>query len=396
MIFCGPEILNIPPLTSEQQAHIEEITRLVGQEASQSGGAISFDRYVELALYAPGLGYYQNAGYKIGAEGDFITAPEISAYFSRCLARQCAQVLTQLGQGSILEFGAGSGVMAADILTELEAMDCLPEQYAILDLSSYLQQRQRNTLEQRVPHLLERVSWLQQLPESGFRGVVLGNELLDAMPVHRFRKTTSGLQEQYVVEQKGSFASRWHTASAKLQAAVGEIETQYGMLDDGYTSEINLRLKPWMNLLQQTLQQGVLLLIDYGYPGSAYYHPERHMGTLICHYQHRAHADPLILSGLQDITANVDFSAVAKAGADAGLELAGYTTQANFLLGCGLDQLLGELDPEQGDEYISALQGVKQITLPSEMGERFQVIALARDLSAPLIGFNFRDLRSRL
>ncbi len=388
--------MNIPPLRSEQQAHIEEITRLIGQEASQSGGAISFDRYMELALYAPGLGYYQNAGYKIGVEGDFITAPEISPYFSRCLARQCAQVLTQLEQGSILEFGAGSGVMAADILTELETMGCLPEQYAILDLSGYLQQRQRKTLQQRVPHLLERVSWLQQLPEGGFRGVVLGNELLDAMPVHIFRKTTSGLQQQYVAEQKGSLVSQWHAASARLQVAVGDIEQQYGMLDDGYTSEINLRLKPWMNLLQQVLQQGVLLLIDYGYPGPAYYHPERHMGTLICHYQHRAHADPLVLTGLQDITASVDFSAVAKAGADAELELAGYTTQANFLLGCGLDQMLGELDPQQSDAYISALQGVKQITLPSEMGERFQVIALARDLSVPLMGFDFRDLRSRL
>ncbi len=388
--------MNIPPLSSEQQAHIKEITQLISREMSRLGGAMPFDRYMEMALYAPGLGYYQNAGYKIGAAGDFVTAPEISPYFSRCLARQCAQVHTELGQGSILEFGAGSGVMAADILAELETMDCLPEQYAILDLSGYLQQRQRQTLEQRVPHLLERVTWLRQLPESGFRGVILGNELLDAMPAHRFRKTACGLQEQYVVEHNGAFVSQWHTAGDLLQAAVADIERQYGVLDEGYTSEVNLRLKPWMNLLRQVLEQGMLLLIDYGYPGAAYYHPERHMGTLICHYQHRAHADPLILTGLQDITASVDFSAVAKAGTDAGLELAGYTTQANFLLGCGLDQLLGQLDPEQDDQYIDALQGVKQITLPSEMGERFQAIALARDLSVPLMGFDFRDLSSRL
>jgi SAM-dependent MidA family methyltransferase len=388
--------MNILPLTPEQQAHIEEITRLISREISHMGGAITFDRYMELALYAPGLGYYQNAGYKIGAAGDFITAPEISAYFSRCLARQCAQVLTELGQGSILEFGAGSGVMAADILTELEIMGCLPEQYAIMDLSGYLQRRQRKTLEQRVPHLLERVSWLDKLPESGFRGVVLGNELLDAMPVHKFRIASSGLQEQYVAEHEGAFVSQWHAASPILQAAVEDIERQYGVLDEGYTSEINLRLKPWMDLFKQVLEQGLLLLIDYGYPGPAYFHPERHMGTLICHYQHRAHADPLILTGLQDITASVDFSAVAQAGADAGLELAGYTTQAHFLLGCGLDQLLGQLDPEQDDQYIGALLGVKQITLPSEMGERFQAIALAHELSVPLVGFGFRDLRSRL
>lgn len=394
--FRDPGIMNIPPLTTEQQLHAEEITRLISQEISLSGGAMPFDRYMELALYAPGLGYYQNAGYKIGAAGDFVTAPEVSSYFSRCLARQCAQVLASVGQGSILEFGAGSGVMAADILIELDTMGCLPEQYLILDLSAYLQHRQRQTLEQRVPHLLERVSWLDQLPETGFRGVVLGNELLDAMPVHMFKRAAGGVLEQYVVEHERVFASQWHAASPMLQAAVEDIESQYGVLDEDYTSEVNLRLKPWMNQLQYVLEQGVLLLIDYGYPGPAYYHPERHMGTLICHYQHRAHADPLILTGLQDITASVDFSAVARAGADAGLELAGYTTQANFLLGCGLDQLLGQLDPEQHGGDINTLQGVKQITLPSEMGERFQAIALAKDLSVPLMGFDFRDLRSRL
>lgn len=388
--------MNIPPLTSEQQANLTEITRLISREMSQSDAALPFDRYMELSLYAPGLGYYQNAGYKIGAGGDFTTAPEISPYFSRCLARQCAQVLEELGQGSILELGAGSGVMAADILAELETMGCLPEQYAILDLSGYLQQRQQQTLAQRVPHLLERVSWLRHLPEAGFNGVVLGNELLDAMPVHRFRKSDCGLQEQFVIEQQGVFVSQWRIASTELQVAVEAIEQQYGTLEEGYESEINLRLRPWMKLLGQVLQQGVLLLIDYGYPGAAYYHPERHMGTLICHFQHTAHADPLILSGLQDITASVDFSAVASAGMDAGLEFAGYTTQANFLLGCGLDQLLGQLDPEQSDHYVAALQGVKQITLPSEMGERFQAIALTRNLAMPLRGFDFRDLGSRL
>ena len=388
--------MNIPPLTTEQQLHTEEITRLIKQEIRLSGGAMPFDRYMELALYAPGLGYYQNAGHKIGTGGDFVTAPEVSPYFSRCLARQCAQVLSRLGQGSILEIGAGSGVMAADILVELEAMGCLPERYLILDLSAYLQHRQRQTLERRAPHLLERVSWLDRLPEPGFRGLILGNELLDAMPVHTFKKTAGGVLEKYVVEHEGAFASRWYAASPMLQAAVEDIESRYGMLDEGYTSEVNMRLKPWMQQLGQVLAQGLLLVVDYGYPGPAYYHPERHMGTLICHYQHRAHADPLILTGLQDITASVDFSAVARAGVGAGLEAAGYTTQANFLLGCGLDKLLGQLDPEQHAEYIDSMQGVKQIMLPSEMGERFQAIALAKGLPVELIGFEFRNLRSRL
>ncbi len=388
--------MNIPPLNPEQQAYTKKITQLISMEIGRLGGAIPFDQYMELALYAPGLGYYQNPGYKFGAAGDFVTAPEISAFFSRCLARQCIQALAELGQGSILEFGAGSGVMAADILTELESMNCLPEQYAILDLSGYLQHCQQQTLEQRVPHLLELVTWLRQLPEGGFHGVVLANELLDAMPVHRFRKLACGLQEQYVVEQEGVFVGQWRAASAALQVAIEDIEQQYGVLEEGYESEVNLRLQPWMNLMGQVLKRGVMLLVDYGYPGSAYYHPERHMGTLICHYQHRAHGDPLIFCGLQDISASVDFSAVGKAGVLAGFELAGYTTQANFLLGCGLDQLLGQLNPQPKDQYIDALQGVKQITLPSGMGERFQTIALTHDLSMPLMGFGFKDLRSRL
>lgn len=393
--------MNIPPLTPEQQENVKEITSLISREMNRLGGAMPFDRYMELALYAPGLGYYQNPGYKIGAQGDFVTAPEISPFFSRCMARQCAQVLEAMGQGSILEFGAGSGVMAADILAELEVMGQLPERYYIMELSAFLQQRQRQTLMQKVPHLLERASWLSELPEKGFRGVVLGNELLDAMPVHRFRKTDAQVQEQYVVEQAGVFVPQWRTASAALQAAVAELEQQYGVLEAGYESEINMRLQPWMDMLGELLLEGMLLLVDYGYPGPAYYHPERTMGTLICHYQHTAHADPFILAGLQDLTASVDFSAVAMAGFRVGFELAGYTTQANFLLGSGLDKLLGQLDPEQldpdqTDQYVNALQGVKQITLPSQMGERFQAIAFTCGLSLPLTGFGFRDLQMRL
>ncbi len=390
------QTMNIPPLAPEQQENIREITRLITEEIDRKGGGMPFDRYMDLALYAPGMGYYQNPGYKIGTQGDFVTAPEISPFFSRCLARQCAQLLKTIGHGSILEFGAGSGVMAADILAELEVMDCLPEHYFILDLSAYLQRRQRQTLMQKVPHLLDRVTWLSQLPENGFCGVVLGNELLDAMPVHRFRKTGSRVQEQYVVKQEGAFVPQWRTASAALQTSVSDLEQRYGVLQDGYESEINMRLQPWMDMLGDLLLEGMLLLIDYGYPGAAYYHVERTMGTLICHFQHQAHADPFILTGVQDITASVDFSAVAKAGLQAGLELAGYTTQANFLLGSGLDQLLGQLDPQQDGQYVDALQGVKQITLPSQMGERFQVIALTRGLSQSLMGFGFRDLRSRL
>lgn len=379
-------------LGAAARAHAEAMAARLRDEIEAAGGRLPFDRFMELALYAPGLGYYVAGSRKFGAEGDFVTAPELSPLFGRAVARQCAEVLAVSG-GDILEFGAGSGAMAADVLLQLEADRALPERYLILELSPELQARQRDTLQQRAPQQLHRVQWLARLPE-GFTGVMLGNELLDAMPVQRFRLAAGGVEEAFVVAAGSGFAWQWAAAvSPGLAAAVAGCCRQ---LPVGYVSEINLRLQPWFDAVAGALRQGVLLLIDYGYGGAEYYHPERDGGTLICHFRHRAHDDPLWLPGMQDITANVDFSAVARAGVSAGLALRGYTTQANLLIGCGLDALLADSDPADVAAHLDLVQGVKQLTLPSAMGERFKAIAFSRGVDLALRGFAVRDLRDRL
>lgn len=383
--------LSTPQPDADSLAHSARVAAHIRAELDAAGGALPFDRFMELALYAPGLGYYVAGSRKFGAEGDFVTAPEISPLFSRALARQCGQVLAETG-GDILEFGAGTGAMAADILAQLADDDSLPDRYLILELSPELRERQRDTLRAHVGDLADRVSWPDRLPES-FSGVMLGNEVLDAMPVQRFRLAGDGVEEAFVVADGDGFAWQWRAAESRgLADRVAAIR---GALPAGYVSEINLRLGPWMSAVGASLERGALLLIDYGYSGTEYYHPERDGGTLICHFRHRAHDDPLILPGIQDITANVDFSAVAGAGRAAGLELAGYSTQAHFLLGCGLDALLADVAPD-APAYLAQVQGIKQLTLPSAMGERFKAIAFTRGLDLALRGFGLRDLSDRL
>jgi SAM-dependent MidA family methyltransferase len=352
---------------------------------------------MELALYAPGLGYYAAGTRKFGEAGDFITAPETSPLFARCLARQCHEVLEGIPSGRLLEIGAGSGVLGADLLAELETLGQLPEQYLILEVSPDLRQRQRQTLGARVPHLLDRVHWLDDLPDPGFTGLAIANEVLDAMPVHRFRCAGEQVQEAFVAWRDGRFVQVWDAArSGGLDAAVAALEDSVGPLADGYESEINLRAGAWLRALCERVAVGVLLLIDYGYPRREYYHPQRNRGTLMCHYRHRAHPDPFGWVGLQDITAHVDFTAVAEAGEAAGFAVRGYTTQAHFLIGCGLDRVLAESNPQDVASHLTLMQGAKRLTLPSEMGERFKVLALARAWEGPLIGFAARDLRDRL
>lgn len=387
--------MSFPRLNSEQSEQLEHTQGVICDAIRQTGGAIPFDRYMELALYAPGAGYYVNGSRKFGEQGDFVTAPEISPLFSQCLANQCAQILAGTG-GGILEFGAGSGVMAADILLRLEALDALPARYQIMELSAELRSRQRETLMQRAPSLLDRVEWLDHLPQPGWSGVVLANELLDAMPVSRFRWSGGEWQESFIGLKADALKEIWRPASPSLKMALDSLQERLGPFEPGYTSEINLRLGGWVRSVAEFLGQGVLLLLDYGYTERAYYHPERNQGTLICHYRHRAHDDFLSLPGLQDITASVDFSAVAEAGVDAGLVLAGYTTQAQFLLGCGLDSLLAALDPGDVDRYLGYAQAAKQLVLPSGMGERFQVIALERGVGQAMRGFSMRDMRESL
>ena len=348
---------------------------------------------------------YVGASKIFGPDGDFVTAPELSPLFSRCLARQCRQILEQIGGGAIIELGAGTGIMAADILRELQILAALPERYAILETSGELRQRQRQTLAERTPDLLERVVWLDTLPEPGLRGIVLGNEVLDALPVERFRITANGPRRLRVIWNDADPATPTGTGLAwdeggedpELTAAVALIETGLGRhLPVGYVSEYVPHLADWVHAIAEPLAAGALLFVDYGYSHREYYHPERTDGTLLCHYRHRVHADPLILPGLQDITASVDFTAVADAARAAGLELAGYTSQNYFLFGCGLMDLLAEVDTADTVRYLEQVRQVKLLTLPGEMGDRFKAIALTRHVEIPLCGFSFRDERGRL
>ncbi len=391
------EQAGLPRPDADSWQHSLKLQALIGDEIT-SQGPMPFSRFMELALYAPGLGYYTAGARKFGAEGDFVTAPEISPLFSHCLARQCQQVLAETG-GSILEFGAGRGVMASDILLHLEQLDCLPERYYIVDLSPDLRQRQRETIAARAPHLLSRVEWLAQLPAAGFRGVVLANEVLDAMPVHLLQMGDAGWQELHV--SHGAQGFEFTTAplsSPELAQAARHLQTELGdeAFCPGYTTEVNLYIDGWLQSIADMLQQGMVLMLDYGFPRREYYHPERTVGTLMCHYRHRAHTNPLILPGLQDLTAHVDFTAVAEAADKAGLRVAGYTAQAQFLMGSGLLEALASNRGEHITQQIAQAQQVKKLTLPNEMGELFKAMALTRDIDISLVGFLMQDRRSAL
>jgi SAM-dependent MidA family methyltransferase len=386
----------LPLPSDEELAHGERLAAVIGEAIQGADGRLPFDRFMELALYAPGLGYYTAGARKFGEAGDFITAPESSPLFGRCLARQCLQVLGELGGGELLEFGAGSGALAVELLLELEQLGRLPERYLILEVSPELRRRQREIIGQRVPVLAGRVHWIDDLPGPGFRGVVIANELLDAMPVHRFRLEHGRVLEQFVGWEGRGFTPFWDTpGQSGMEQAVTVLQQQLDLRGD-YESEINLRAAPWLQAVSERLAAGMILLIDYGYPRSLYYHPDRNRGTLMCHYRHRAHPDPMVYPGLQDITTHVDFTGLAEVAVTAGLSVSGYTTQAFFLMGCGLEALLAESDPDDVAAHMQRVQGVKRLTLPSEMGERFKVLGLTRNLNSPLIGFSLMDMRGRL
>lgn len=363
-------------------------------EMTAHGGAISFARYMELALYAPGLGYYSAGLPKLGVTGDFITAPEISPLFSRCIARQCQQVLQTLGGGVILELGAGTGAMAADLLLELQHNAALPEQYLILEVSAELKQRQQQTLQQRMPQFFDRIHWLDRLPDKPVTGVVLANEVLDAMPVQRFRLDAEGLHEFYVTWNSKEFVWQLAPPSTELQATIQNLQIE--VESASYESEISLMIPAWIKSISAGLHQGCIILLDYGYPQHEFYHRDRYMGTLMCHYQHRAHPDPLCLTGLQDITAHVNFTQVAEAAVANDLQVAGFTTQAAFLLGCGLLDLV-KADDLSVRAQLEWSQQIQRLTAPQEMGELFKAIALTRGLdNLPLLGFSLQDQRQRL
>ena len=374
----------LPEPTADARAHSERLLQHIRTEIGAGGGWIGFQRYMQLALYAPGLGYYMAGARKLGRDGDFVTAPEISPLFGQTLARQVAQVL-DAGLQEVLEIGAGSGALAASLLAELERLGALPARYLILELSADLRERSRDTLAARVPHLLDRVAWLNRLPPS-FEGLVLGNEVLDAMPVEVIRVTDVGVEQAGVVAREGGFAWDWRRAPDGLVAEVARLS-----LPPGYVTEVGVIGAAFLHSLGAVLTRGVAIFIDYGFPAREYYHPQRAEGTLMCHYRHRAHADPFFLPGLQDITAHVDFTAVARAAADAGMEVLGYTSQAQFLIGCGLTELMLRVPPEDAARYLPQAAAAQKLVSPAEMGELFKAIALGKDYQGPLTAFASGD-----
>jgi SAM-dependent MidA family methyltransferase len=366
-----------PQALAQSRALLERI----GAELGGAGNWISFARYMELALHEPGLGYYAGGARKLGAGGDFVTAPELSPLFGRTLARQISQVLGP--DDAVLEFGAGSGALAATLLGELSCP------YFILETSPELRQRQQQ-------RLAGRVRWIDRLPDR-FRGVMLANEVLDAMPVHALAWTRQGVMERGVCANEGTGREHtrvlaWSDRPAESSVLVAAEEIEIEIPPSGrYESELALFARAWMRSLGRFLERGAILVIDYGFPEREYFHPQRSMGTLACHYRHRVHDDPFWLPGLQDVTAHVDFSALARAAADAGLAVLGYANQAQFLVNCGITDLLAEENPADAKRYLPAAAAAQKLLSPSEMGELFKVLAVGRGIEAPLLGFSSGD-----
>jgi SAM-dependent MidA family methyltransferase len=375
-------------------AHSEELLDYVRQEITQAGGYISFARFMELALYAPGLGYYSAGSHKLGKQGDFITAPEISPLFAKCIARQCQQVFAALAGSHILEIGAGTGKLASDLLQELTQLDALPQQYFILEISADLRAKQQERLQQTCPDFFTRIHWLDRLPAGDFEGIILANEVMDALPVHVFEIENQTVKERCVTLVENQLA--WQLTPPTTAALVSELDAiqQEQPLQNAYVSEVNLMLAPWIKSIGDSLKKGVILLFDYGYGRQEYYHPERSSGTLMCYYQHHRHANPFLLMGLQDITAHVDFTQVVISAMDADLNLLGYTTQAAFLLACGITELVA--DNLDAVEQYQQGQAIKLLTLPSQMGEAIKVMALSKAVEMSLLGFGLYDRRKDL
>ncbi len=380
---------HLPAPPAAALAHSQRLRSGVAAEIAAAGGWISFARYMELALHAPGLGYYSAGARKFGAAGDFITAPESGRLFGQTLARQVAQVL-RAGVPDVVELGAGSGSLARDLLAELVALDCLPQRYLILETSADLRERQRALLHCELPQLASRIAWLDALPVE-FSALLIANEVLDAMPVHLVTARQDGIDELGVTAIAGAFAWSARPAAGKVLAIARGLE-----LAPGYTTEIHPAADAFVRTLAAHLERGVALLIDYGFPAREYYHPQRASGTLMCHYRHHAHADPLCLTGLQDITSHVDFSLLANTAVASGLDLLGYANQAQFLINCGITEVLARTPAEDAAVYLPLAAQAQQLVSPAEMGELFKVIALGRNFSPPLLGFSRGDKRHTL
>jgi SAM-dependent MidA family methyltransferase len=390
----------LPPLQPDEARHAAAVLQAVRDAIATHGGWLSFDDYLRIVLYAPGLGYYSAGSVKFGRGGDFVTAPELSGLFGRCVARQCAQLLQPTG-GDVLELGAGTGALAVSMLSTLSELDALPQHYYILEVSAELRARQEQRCASLAQPLRARLRWLEALPATPIVGVILANEVADALPFKRFTVTSDApLEGGVALSPEGALIETERPADARLAAQVAQLAASLATpLPPGYRSELCPMLQPWIVALGASLSRGALLLIDYGLGRREYYHPQRGHGTLRCHFRHRAHDDALLHPGLQDITAWVDFTRVAEAALDAQLEVGGYCTQAAFLLANGIESELAASAASPGStaaEQARLASEARQLLLPGEMGESFKVMALTRGLEAPLRGFEYQDLRRSL
>ncbi len=389
MIRPLPDAL-LPVPDADAQGHSAKVVTRVHEAIARNGGWLPFASYMQIVLYEPALGYYASGTRKFGEGGDFVTAPELTALFGRSLAVQ-SNAIRASTSNDVLELGAGTGKLAADLLMHLEGRDARAWRYRILEPSPELRERQRATIRERAPAHASRVDWIDTLP-SRIDGVVVMNEVLDALPVH------------IVVRRAG----RWYERGV---VGAGELALEERPLGDGalrrlaqlrfpaaidYASEINPAAEALVASLAQRLAQGALLIVDYGFPRHEYYHPQRTSGTLVAHYRHRVHSDPLLWPGLCDLTAHVDFTAIADAGARAGLDIAGFATQTAFLLGCGIVDALRETGAPESIAYVKQASAVQTLLSPAEMGELFKVLALSRGEGIAWPGFAVRDMRHRL
>ena len=390
---------SLPLPDADALAHSERLAGLIRNEIAANEGAIPFSRFMELALYAPGLGYYSAGARKFGEEGDFVTAPELGPIFAACIAESVAPVLQQIGPSAVFfELGGGSGAFAEVALKRLLELDALPDRYLILEPSADLRERQRERLQQHLsPMLFELVEWPNGPLPGEWSGVLFANEVIDALPTPRFAIRDGEVFEEYVVVEGDGFARTLRPADAFLSNAVRHVEHRLEhSLAEGYRSEVLPQLPYWIQAVSGGMQRGAMLFVDYGHPRGEFYEPERSDGTLRAYYRHRTHAEPLLWPGLQDLTASVDFTALAEAGVAAGFDFAGYCSQASFLLGNGMAGVLERIERiKDPTEQQHRRNEVKKLTLPSEMGERFQVMGFEKDVEFG-IAFMAGDLSFRL
>ena len=381
MVLSADPIL--PPPTPEAAAHSRKVAEHLAEVIADGDAWIPFSRYMEIALYATGLGYYTAGARKFGAEGDFVTAPEISPMFAKCLALQSRQVLRQTG-GHILELGPGSGALAVELYGELKSQGAAPAKYLLLEVSPDLRDRQRRKIAERFPQEFDRFVWLDRLPEK-VRGVVIANEVLDVVPFCLVHRTGGDLLERGVIVTEAGFA--WDDEPMPE----GDLKRRANAViphgDYSYLTEVALAAEGLVRTVAASLEAGVAFFIDYGFPEREFYHPQRSMGTLRCHYRHRFHGDPFFMPGLQDITAHVDFTAMARAAEHGGAEVLGFTTQAYFLISCGLAVLVSAGDPAMTLSRLKATSAVHRLISPSEMGELFKVLAIGKGFNDPLLGY---------